>query len=115
MRKGRKANEKDSAQSALPVLRKSQKTTPKYHTLVKLRFGKLLQPSSVYSDRGSLGEVIYNGNNPDVWAFMGLAVWSSNEPQSSVLSPTCLFSLFYVRKKNMFSLYGPKTIAKHII
>ena len=39
----------------------------------------------MYSVHGSLGEDIYSGNNPNVWASMGLAVWSSNEPQSSCI------------------------------
>ena len=36
--KGRKQMKKDSAQSGLPVLRKSPKTTWKYHVLGRLRF-----------------------------------------------------------------------------
>ena len=63
-----------------------------------------LKSYNVEAVHGSLGEDIYNGNNPNVWAFMGLAVWSSNEPQSSAFSPTCLFSLLYFRKKKIYSL-----------
>ena len=40
----------------------------------------------------------------NVWASMGLAVWSSNEPISSIFSPTSLSSLLYFpQKENILS------------
>ena len=40
----------------------------------------------------------------NVWASMGLAVWSSNEPIRSIFSPTSLSSLLYFpQKENILS------------
>ena len=64
--------------------------------------------------RRSLGDSIYDGNIPVVWASMGLAVWGSNEPLSSIFSPSCFFSLLFVRNKKIYShieLLGQKPSA----
>ena len=45
-----------------------------------------------------------------LWGWL-CGVWSSNEPLSSVFSPTCLFSLLFIRKKKIYSSFPGPTLS----